>query len=39
MRFGTVVTEFRDEHGTLIAEQRSTVVETAGPPSAPGEQA
>jgi hypothetical protein len=32
MRFGTIVTEFRDETGTLVAEQRTTVVETARPP-------
>ena len=32
MRFARVVNEFRDEAGTLVAEQRSVVVETARPP-------
>jgi hypothetical protein len=32
MRFGVVVTEFRDEHGTLVAEARSTIVETEKAP-------
>jgi len=39
MRFGTLVTEFRDEHGTLVAEQHSTIGETAGPPKAAEEPA
>jgi hypothetical protein len=32
LRFATVVTEFRDPDGTLVAEQRTTVVETSRPP-------
>lgn len=32
MRFARVVSEFRDSDGALVAEQRSTVVETARPP-------
>ena len=32
MRFARLVTEYRDEHGTLVAEQRTTVIETARPP-------
>ncbi|MFI6284200.1 MaoC family dehydratase N-terminal domain-containing protein [Streptomyces sp. NPDC051018] len=32
MRFGVVVTEFRDEKGTLVAEARSTLVETEKAP-------
>ena len=32
MRFARVVNEFRDAAGTLVAEQRSVVVETARPP-------
>lgn len=32
MRFAKLVTEYRDEGGTLVAEQRSTVIETAKPP-------
>lgn len=32
MRFARVVNEFRDEVGRLVAEQHSTVVETARPP-------
>jgi hypothetical protein len=39
MRFGTIVTEFRDETGVLVAEQRTTVVETARPPKAAEGQA
>lgn len=39
MRFGTVVTEFRDETGRLVAEQHSTIVETARPPQATEEPA
>lgn len=31
MRFAVVVTEFRDADGTLVAEGRSTLVETAKP--------
>lgn len=34
MKFAKLVTEFRDEHGTLVAEQNSTIVETARPPKA-----
>lgn len=33
MRFATVVTEFRDTSGTLVAEQHSTFVETAKAPT------
>ena len=33
MRFARVVNEFRDEAGNLVAEQRTTVVETARPPA------
>lgn len=36
MRFLLVVAEFRDEAGRLVAEQRSTLVETAKAPPAPG---
>ena len=32
MRFGVVVTEFRDESGALVAECRSTLVETEKAP-------
>jgi hypothetical protein len=32
MRFAVVVTEFRDEEGTLVAEGRSTLIETAPRP-------
>jgi hypothetical protein len=32
MRFARIVTEFRDGEGTLVAEQRTTVVETAHAP-------
>ncbi|MCU4183447.1 MaoC family dehydratase N-terminal domain-containing protein [Acidiferrimicrobium sp. IK] len=32
MRFAVLVTEFRDAEGNLVAEQRSTVVETAQAP-------
>jgi hypothetical protein len=32
MRFGVVVNEFRDDAGTLVAEQRSVIVETERPP-------
>jgi len=39
MHFGTLVTEFRDADGNLVAEQHSTIVETAGPPKASEEQA
>jgi hypothetical protein len=39
MRFATMVTEFRDETGTLVAEQHSVIVETARPPKAEEEQA
>lgn len=33
MRFAKVVTTFRDDAGTIVAEQRTTVIETAKPPS------
>lgn len=33
MRFAVVVTEYRDADGTLVAEQRTTAVETAKAPS------
>lgn len=29
MRFGVVLSEFRDEHGRLVAEQRTVLIETA----------
>ncbi len=32
MRFARIVNEFRDAAGTLVAEQRSVIVETARPP-------
>ena len=32
MRFATVVTEFRDAHGTLVAEAKATFIETAARP-------
>jgi hypothetical protein len=32
MRFAVIVTEFRDERGELVAEQRSTLIETAKRP-------
>jgi hypothetical protein len=32
MRFAKIITEYRDESGTLVAEQRTTVIETAKPP-------
>jgi len=32
MKFARLVTEFRDGEGTIVAEQRTTVVETARPP-------
>lgn len=31
MRFAKAVTEFRDAAGTLVAEQRTTIIETARP--------
>ena len=31
MRFARIVNEFRDADGNLVAEQRSVIVETAGP--------
>lgn len=34
MRFGTLVTQFRDSEGRLVAEQHSVIVETARPPQA-----
>ncbi|MFF8955426.1 MaoC family dehydratase N-terminal domain-containing protein [Streptomyces sp. NPDC014894] len=39
MKFAKLVTEFRDEHGVLVAEQNSTIVETARPPKTEEEQA
>ena len=33
MRFAKLVTEYRDDAGNLVAEQRTTVIETAKPPS------
>ena len=33
MKFAKLVTEFRDEAGTLVAEQRTTVIETGKAPS------
>jgi hypothetical protein len=36
MRFATVVNEFRDEAGELVAEQLTTIVETAKPPKQEG---
>ncbi|GAA5180602.1 MaoC family dehydratase N-terminal domain-containing protein [Rugosimonospora acidiphila] len=32
MEFTVLVTEYRDEHGTLVAEARSTVIETSQAP-------
>ena len=32
MRFAKVITEYRDDAGTLVAEQRTTIIETAKPP-------
>ncbi len=32
MRFAKLIAEYRDEHGTLVAEQRTTVIETAQAP-------
>jgi hypothetical protein len=32
MRFAKIINEFRDEHGNLVAEQHSVVLETARPP-------
>jgi hypothetical protein len=34
MRFARIVTQYRDPAGTLVAEQRTTIIETAKPPSA-----
>lgn len=33
MTFVVAVTEFRDEHGSLVAEARSTAIETGKPPT------
>jgi hypothetical protein len=33
MRFVEVVTEYRDDAGTLVAEARNTLIETARPPN------
>ncbi len=35
MRFAVLVTEFRDDAGTLIAESRSTLIERAAAPKQP----
>jgi len=35
MRFVEVVTEYRDDTRTVVAEARNTLIETARPPSAP----
>jgi hypothetical protein len=32
MRFATLIAEYRDESGTVVAEQRTTVIETARAP-------
>ncbi len=32
MRFATVVTEYRSAEGTLVAEAKSTFIETAAKP-------
>jgi hypothetical protein len=32
MRFAQIVTEYRDSSGRLVAEQRTTAIETARPP-------
>jgi hypothetical protein len=34
MRFARLIHEYRDEAGTLVAEQRTTILETAKPPAA-----
>jgi N-terminal half of MaoC dehydratase len=34
MKFAEMITEYRDEHGTLVAEARGTAIETSQPPSA-----
>jgi hypothetical protein len=34
MRFVEVVTEYRDDAGSLVAATRNTLIETARPPSA-----
>jgi len=34
MRFAVIVTEYRDSGGSLVAEQRTTIIETAQPPEA-----
>ncbi|MGW6461258.1 FAS1-like dehydratase domain-containing protein [Streptomyces sp. NPDC055078] len=36
MRLGSLVTEFRDEDGRLVATQRSTIIETAPRPAGQG---
>jgi hypothetical protein len=36
MRFAKIVTEYRDAAGSLVAEQRTTVIETAKPPKQEG---
>lgn len=36
MRFGRIITEYRDETGTLVAEQRTTIIETAKAPAKEG---
>ncbi|WP_377267496.1 MaoC family dehydratase N-terminal domain-containing protein [Peterkaempfera sp. SMS 1(5)a] len=37
LTFVTMVTEFHDEHGTLVAEQRSAAVETSQAPKEDGQ--
>jgi hypothetical protein len=38
MRFAVVVTEFRDAAGTLVAESRMTLIETANPATASAQE-
>jgi hypothetical protein len=33
MKFAEMITEYRDEHGTLLVEARGTAIETSQPPS------
>lgn len=33
MRFAKLISEYRDASGTLVAEQRTTIIETAKPPT------
>jgi hypothetical protein len=39
LRFGVLVTEYRDQDGTLVAEQISTIVETEKAPKKEGSRA